>query len=93
MCLPELLMDLVIIKGVTVKLSVVSAAPRHSYIVSFQIHVMGCDVMFSCHVIGLLIKDVADIEHNGLNCIAKVRSELHVVAKEEEEEKNIQLSH
>lgn len=68
MCLPELLMDVVIIKGDTDKLSVVA--------VSCQIHVTGCDVMLSCHVIGLLIADVAvKTEHSGLDCMAKMRSE------------------
>lgn len=63
MCLPERLMDLVIIKGDRVKLSVIPAAPRQSYVVSCQIDVTGCDVMFSCHVIWLLIKDMAQTEH------------------------------
>lgn len=39
--------------------------------------------MFSCHVIGLQIKDVAVIEHKGPDCVAETRSELRVVAKEE----------
>lgn len=52
-------------------------------IVSRRSHVTG---MFSCHVGGQLIKDVADTEHNGLDSMAKVRSELHVVAEKEEEE-------
>lgn len=77
MCLPELLMDVMIIKGDTVKLSVISAAPRGSYIVSCQIHVTGRDVMFflPCDL-RRLIKDVADKEHNRLDFMAKVRSEL-----------------
>lgn len=84
MCLPELLMDAVIIKGDRVKLSVITTAPFHFHSVSCQIHVTGCDVMFSCHVIGLLIKDMADIKHNRLDCVAKARTELVIVAKEEE---------
>lgn len=56
MCLPELLMDVMIIKGDTIKLSLIVAVPCHFYSVSCQIHIMGCDVMFSCHVIGPLIK-------------------------------------
>lgn len=74
MCLPELVMDVVITKGDTVKLSVISAALCHFGSVSRQIHVTGCNVMFSCHVIGLLIKDVADKEHNRLDCVAKART-------------------
>ena len=78
MCLPELLMDVAIIKGDTVKLSVISAARCHFDTVSA---VTGCDVIFSCHVTGLLIKDVADREHNGPDCVAQAGSE----EKEEEE--------
>lgn len=47
MCLPRLLMDAVIIKGDTIKLSVISAAPWHLYSVRYQIHITGCDVMYS----------------------------------------------
>lgn len=70
-CLPELLKDFVLIKGDAVKLSVISAVPRQSYIVSCQIDVTGCDVMFSCYVIWLLIKDMAQTEHR-LDCMAEV---------------------
>lgn len=93
MCLPELLMDVVIIKGDTVKVSVISAAPCYFCSVGCQIHATTCDVMFSCHVIGLLIKDVADIEHNGLDCLAKAGSELRIVAKEEENDFDLSLNH
>ncbi|CAK6963392.1 Hypothetical predicted protein, partial [Scomber scombrus] len=43
--------------------------PHHCFSVSCQIHVMGNDVIFSCHVIDLLINDVADIEHNRPDCV------------------------
>lgn len=64
MCLPELLTDIAIQKGSTVKLSVISAAPCQRC----QIHITDCDVMFPCNV----IKDTADIEHNGLGWMGKV---------------------
>lgn len=83
MCLPELLMDVVITKGDTVKMSVISShqALCHFHSVSRQIHVTDCGVWFSCHVIGLLIKDVADKEHNGQDCVAEARSGFHAAAK------------
>lgn len=93
MCLPELLMDVVILKGDMLKVSVISAAPCYFYSVSCQIHVTGCDVMFSCHVIGLLIKDMADIEHNGLDCLAMAGSELRMMAEEEENDFDLSLNH
>lgn len=84
MCLPELLVDVVIINGDTAKLSVTSAALcHHVHGVSCQSHITGCDVMFFCDVIGLQIKDVAVEEHKGPDCVAETRSELRVVAKEE----------
>lgn len=81
MCLPELLMDVVITKGDTVKMTVISEALCHFDSVSHQIHITDCGVRLSCHVIGLLIKDVADKEHNGQNCVAEARSGLHAAAK------------
>ena len=51
--------------------------------------------MFSCHVIGLQIKEVADKEHNGLDYVGEERSELRAVQKkkkkteEGEEEKGL----
>lgn len=53
--------------------------------VSCQIHITGCEAVFSCRAIGPLITDVAGEEHNGLDGVAKAASELCVTAKEEEE--------
>lgn len=86
MCLPELLMDAEIIKGDTVKLSVISAATVPLFTVSAVRHWL-CDVMFSCHVIGPQIKEVADKEHNGLDCVAEERSELRAVSEKQKKEK------
>lgn len=86
MCLPELLTDAEIIKGDTVKLSVISAATVPLFTVSAVRHWL-CDVMFSCHVIGPQIKEVADKEHNGLDCVTEERSELRAVSEKQKKEK------
>lgn len=49
--------------------------------VSRQIHITDCGVWLSGHLIGLLIKDVVDKEHNGQDCVAEARSGLHAAAK------------
>lgn len=78
MCLPELLMDCVIIKG---------DALRQCYIVSRHIDVTGCDVMFSCYAIWLLIKDMAETKPR-LDCMAEVtdkKKNFHGVSKNHRE--------
>lgn len=58
---------------VIIKLSVISDTAWHLGDVRYRDHVAGCDVMFfcSCHVIWLLLKDSADLEHNGLGLCDK----------------------
>lgn len=58
----------------------------------YRIHVTGFETLFPCHVIGLLIRDLADIEHNGLECVIKVRSQLHAMAKEEGSDIDVSLN-
>lgn len=60
MCLPETLNRRCDHKGRHVKLWVIAAVTCHSCSVNCQVHVMGCDVMISSRVIGLLMTDVAD---------------------------------
>lgn len=55
----------------------------------YRIHVTGFD---TCHVIGLLIRALADIEHNGLEYVIKVRSQLHAMAKEEGSDNDVSLN-
>ena len=43
--------------------------------------------MFSCHVIGLQIKEVADKEHNGLDYVGEERSELRAVSKKKKKKR------
>lgn len=58
----------------------------------YQIHVTCFDTKFPCHVIGLLNRDLAEIEHNGLDYLIKVRPQLHAAAKEEESDTDVLLN-
>lgn len=73
MCLLKPQMDVMFIKGDAVNLS-----SLHLHVTltlsDVKLSSQGSDAMFSSHVIDLPIKHVAYSQHNGLDCVAKVRS-------------------